>query len=459
MNILLISLGCDKNLVDGEYMLGLLRDKGYTLTDDEEEADVIIVNTCCFIRDAKEESVQTILEMAELKKTGRLQSLIVTGCLSERYREEMKKELPEVDALLGATSYDAIIEAVEESTKGKRVEYYKDGDYLPSFDTRRVNSTIGGHYAYLKIAEGCDKRCTYCVIPNIRGRYRSVPMEILLRQAEELARDGAKELILVAQETTLYGVDLYGRKTLPKLLRELCKIKSLRWIRILYAYPEEITDELIHVIRSEDKVCKYIDVPIQHAADGVLKKMGRRTSKADIASLVGKLRREVPDVVLRTTLITGFPTETREDHEELLDFVRQMKFDHLGVFPYSEEEGTPAVKLAPKVKEKDKERRYGELMQAQQEVVFGEAEKRVGMRTPVLVEGMLTEDALEDGFSFDGGNVYMGRTYMDAPDIDGVLFFESEESYETGDMVEVEITRAKDYDWMGRELGRIEFAE
>ena len=344
MNILFVSLGCDKNLVDTEVMLGMLASRGYQMVEDESEADIIVINTCCFIHDAKEESIQTILEMSELKKEGRLKALIVTGCLAQRYQQEIIDEIPEVDAVLGTTSYDKILDAVDEALEGHHYLKMTDIDALPTVDSKRLVTT-GGHFAYLKIAEGCDKHCTYCIIPKIRGNFRSVPMEQLVREAEELAEQGVKELILVAQETTLYGKDLYGEKSLHKLLKELCKIAGIRWIRVLYCYPEEITDELIQVMKEESKICHYLDLPIQHASDGILKRMGRRTSKAQLIEIIEKLRREIPDITLRTTLITGFPGETEEQHEELMDFVDQMEFDRLGVFTYSPEEDTPAATM------------------------------------------------------------------------------------------------------------------
>ncbi|HIZ74059.1 MAG TPA: 30S ribosomal protein S12 methylthiotransferase RimO, partial [Candidatus Mediterraneibacter stercoravium] len=350
MKILFISLGCDKNLVDTEVMLGLLASRGYEMTDDENEADIIVINTCCFIHDAKEESIQNILEMAEYRKTGKVKALIVTGCLAERYRQEIMDEIPEVDEVLGTTAYDRILDAVDEALAGRHSVMLSDIDALPLPDTRRLVTT-GGHFAYLKIAEGCDKHCTYCIIPKIRGNYRSVPMERLIKEAEYLAEQGVKELILVAQETTLYGRDIYGEKSLHRLIRELCRIRGIRWIRILYCYPEEITDELIQVMKEEPKVCHYLDLPIQHASDTILKRMGRRTSKQELIDIVGKLRREIPDICLRTTLITGFPGETQEQHEELAEFVDEMEFDRLGVFTYSPEEGTPAAAMPDQIDE------------------------------------------------------------------------------------------------------------
>ena len=369
MNILFVSLGCDKNLVDTEVMLGLLASRGHQMVDSEEIADVIVINTCCFIHDAKEESIQTILEMAEYKKAGSCKALIVTGCLAQRYKQEIIDEIEEVDAVLGTTSYDKIVEAIDEALAGHTSVEMTDIDALPLVESKRLVTT-GGHFAYLKIAEGCDKHCTYCIIPKIRGNFRSVPIERLLKEAEDLVAQGVKEIILVAQETTLYGKDLYGEKSLHKLLRELCKISGLRWIRILYCYPEEITDELIQVIKEEDKICNYLDLPIQHASDGILKRMGRRTSKEQLVEIIGKLRKEIPDIAIRTTLITGFPGETQEQHEELMEFVDEMEFDRLGVFTYSPEEDTPAAVMSDQIPEDVKEDRQAELMELQQSICF-----------------------------------------------------------------------------------------
>ena len=353
MKIFFVSLGCDKNLVDSEEMLGLLEKKGYSFTDDETEADIIIINTCCFINDAKEESIQSILEMAEYKKSGSCKALVVTGCMAQRYKQEILDEIEEVDMVLGTTAYDKIVEAVDQALAGKRGVEETSLSYLPQTDGGRIVTT-GGHFAYLKIAEGCNKCCTYCIIPKLRGRYRSVPMERLIAQAEELAAEGVKELILVAQETTVYGVDLYGQKSLHLLLEALCKISGIRWIRILYCYPEEIYDELIETMKREPKVCHYLDLPIQHASDAVLKRMGRRTTKEDLIAIVTKLRQDIPDIILRTTLITGFPGETKEQHEEMMDFIDEMEFDRLGVFTYSQEEDTPAASMPDQIDEETK---------------------------------------------------------------------------------------------------------
>ena len=446
MNILFISLGCDKNLVDSEVMLGILAKDGHQMVDDETMADVIIINTCCFINDAKEESIQNILEMADLKKTGRLKALIVTGCLAQRYKEEIIQEIPEVDAVLGTTSYEEIAHVIDGVLSDSPMERgdvrltMKDVDYLPVTDTHRMVTT-GGHFAYLKIAEGCDKHCTYCIIPKVRGDFRSVPMEHLLEEAQNLADGGVKELILVAQETTMYGTDLYGEKRLPQLLRALCKISGLRWIRILYCYPEEITDELIQVIKEEPKICHYLDLPIQHASDGILKRMGRRTSRAQLIETIEKLRREIPDIALRTTLITGFPGETQEQHEELMDFVDQMEFDRLGVFTYSPEEDTPASSMPDQIPEEVKEERQAELMELQQDIVFDQAEDRIGEELLVMIEGKVADE-----------NAYVGRTYRDAPNVDGLIFVNTSEELMSGDFAKVKVTGSADYDLIGELL-------
>ena len=437
MNILFVSLGCDKNLVDTEVMLGLLAKHGHQMVDSEEMADVIVINTCCFIHDAKEESIQTILEMAEYKKEGTCKVLIVTGCLAQRYKQEILDEIEEVDAVLGTTSYDKIVQAINEAMEGHRCLEMEDIDALPEVDSQRLVTT-GGHFAYLKIAEGCDKHCTYCIIPKIRGNFRSVPMERLLKEAQSLVDQGVKELILVAQETTLYGKDLYGEKSLPKLLKELCKISGLYWIRILYCYPEEITDELIQVIKEEDKICNYLDLPIQHASNDILKRMGRRTSKEQLIEIVEKLRREIPDIAIRTTLITGFPGETQEQHEELMEFVDEMEFDRLGVFTYSPEEDTPAATFADQIEESVKEERQADLMELQQEIAFELAEEMIGKEILVMIEGKVADE-----------NAYVGRTYKDAPNVDGFIFIQTDEELITGDFVPVKVTGSYEYDLIG----------
>lgn len=437
MKVLFISLGCDKNLVDSEVMLGLLAEKGYQMTDDETEAEVIVINTCCFIHDAKEESIQTILEMAEYKKEGTLKALIVTGCLAQRYQQEILDEIPEVDEVLGTTSYPEIVDAIENALKGRAEVRMTDIDALPLVDTAR-QVTTGGHFAYLKIAEGCDKHCTYCIIPKIRGNYRSVPMERLIKEAEGLAEKGVKELILVAQETTLYGKDLYGEKSLHRLLKELCRISGIRWIRILYCYPEEIDDNLIQVMKEEPKICHYVDLPIQHANTDILKRMGRRTSKEQLEEIIGELRKEIPDIAIRTTLITGFPGETEEQHQELVDFVDEMEFDRLGVFTYSPEEDTPAAEMEGQIPEEVKEDRQAEIMELQQEIAFEQAEDMVGKEVLVMIEGKVADE-----------NAYVGRTYKDAPNVDGLIFVNTEEELMSGDFARVKVTGAAEYDLIG----------
>lgn len=437
MKILFISLGCDKNLADTEVMLGLLASRGYEMTDDETQADIIVINTCCFIHDAKEESIQNILEMAEYKKTGQVKALIVTGCLAQRYRQEIIDEIPEVDEVLGTSAYDKILDAVDAALAGKQEVMLADIDALPLPETKRLVTT-GGHFAYLKIAEGCDKHCTYCIIPKIRGNFRSVPMERLVKEAKELAEQGVKELILVAQETTLYGKDLYGEKSLHVLIKELCKVSGIRWIRILYCYPEEITDDLIQVMKEEPKVCHYLDLPIQHANDEILKRMGRRTSKQELIDIIGKLRREIPDICLRTTLITGFPGETKEQHEELMDFVDEMEFDRLGVFTYSPEEDTPAAVMPDQIDEEVKEKRQAELMELQQDIAFDNAQDMVDREVLVMIEGKVADE-----------NAYVGRTYRDAPNVDGLIFINTDEELLSGDFARVKVTGAVDYDLIG----------
>ncbi|MBO5335655.1 MAG: 30S ribosomal protein S12 methylthiotransferase RimO [Lachnospiraceae bacterium] len=437
MKILFVSLGCDKNLVDSEMMLGMLQERGFGFTDDEAEADIVVVNTCCFIGDAKEESINTLLEMSELKESGQIKALIAAGCLAQRYREEIQEEIPQVDAIIGTTAIDEIVAAVEEILAGDKHNHYQDINAKPVTDKKRVVTT-GGHFAYLKIAEGCDKHCTYCIIPKVRGSFRSVPMESLLAEAKALADGGVKELILVAQETTLYGKDLYGEKSLPKLLHELAQIPGIYWIRILYCYPEEITDELIEAIATEPKVCHYLDIPIQHGADPVLKRMGRRTNQQELREIIGKLRDRIPDICLRTTLISGFPGETEEDFEELYRFVNEMEFDRLGVFPYSQEEDTPAATMADQVPEEIKAFRRDELMELQQEIAFEKAEDMIGRILTVMIEGKVADE-----------DTYVARTYRDAPNVDGYLFVNTTASLMTGDFVRVQVVDANEYDLIG----------
>ncbi|CBL23842.1 30S ribosomal protein S12 methylthiotransferase RimO [Blautia obeum] len=437
MKILFISLGCDKNLADSEEMLGLLTANGHEIVDSEEEADAIVINTCCFIHDAKEESVNTILEMAEYKKSGTCKALIVTGCMAQRYKEEITQEIPEVDAVLGTTSYGDIVKALNEVQAGNVFQEFRDINELPEDCGHRVITT-GGHFGYLKIAEGCDKHCTYCIIPSLRGKFRSVPEERLLKQAEYMASQGVRELILVAQETTVYGTDLYGKKTLHLLLKKLCQIRGIRWIRVLYCYPEEIYDELIQVMKAEPKICHYLDLPIQHASDKILRRMGRRTSKQQLIDIITKLRREIPDIVLRTSLITGFPGETEEDHQELMEFVDEMEFDRLGVFTYSPEEGTPAETMEGQVPEEVKEARRDEIMELQQEISLDKGNDRIGQEVLVMIEGKVL-----------GESAYIGRTYGDAPKVDGYIFVQTGELLVTGDFAKVTVTGALEYDLIG----------
>ena len=405
MKVLFISLGCDKNLADSEEMLGLLTGKGHEIVDSEEEAEVIVINTCCFIHDAKEESVENILEMAEYKKAGTCKVLIVTGCMAQRYKEEIIQEIPEVDAVLGTTSYMDILKAIDEACEGRHFQEFRDINELPEDSGRRVLTT-GGHYGYLKIAEGCDKHCTYCIIPSLRGRFRSVPQERLIAQAEHMAEQGVKELILVAQ--------------------------------VLYCYPEEIYDELIQVMKEEKKICHYLDLPIQHASDRILKRMGRRTTRAQLTAIIEKLRKEIPDIVLRTTLITGFPGETEADHQEVMEFVDEMEFDRLGAFTYSPEEGTPAETMEGQIPEEVKEERRDEIMELQQEISLEKGNDRIGQELLVMIEGKVS-----------GESAYIARTYGDAPKVDGYIFVQTGELLMTGDFAKVRVTGALEYDLIG----------
>ncbi len=437
MNVFFISLGCDKNLVDSEHMLSALSRNGYRIIDDETEADVIVVNTCCFIGDAKEESINSIIEMGQYRTSGRCRALIVTGCLAQRYRAEILEEMPEVDAILGTASIDKLLEAVERTLKGEKYQQFDDIS-RPLFPEDGRLLTTGGHYAYLKIAEGCDKCCTYCVIPKVRGHYRSYPMEQILQEARELTAGGVKELILVAQETTLYGTDLYGHKSLHELIRALCRIEELEWVRVLYCYPEEIYDELIDTMIEEPKFCHYLDLPIQHADDDILRRMGRRTSRAELTQIIGKLRERVPDIILRTTLINGFPGETEMQHNTLLHFIEETRFNRLGSFTYSMEEDTPAAQMPDQVSEELKEKRRDEVMQLQQQIAFEAAEDMVGRSIRVMVEGKVS-----------GEDTYVCRTYGDAPGVDGYLFLNTPVTLMSGDFVNTVITGANEYDLIG----------
>lgn len=438
MKILFVSLGCDKNLVDTENMLGILKNKGFEFTDDEWEADIIAINTCCFIGDAKQESINTILEMAKHKKDARCKVLVVAGCLAHRYQDEIIKEIPEVDAFVGTSSYDKIADMINSVLEEKGISnFVEDANRMPMVEADRIVTTPG-YYEYLKIAEGCDKHCTYCVIPKVRGSFRSFPIEYLVNQTKKLVEGGVKEIILVAQETTLYGVDLYGKKSLPKLLHNLGLIEGLEWIRILYCYPEEINDELIEAIKNEPKVCHYLDMPIQHASDNILKRMGRRTSKQELTDIVAKLRREIPDIALRTTLITGFPGETDVDHEEVMQFIDECEFDRLGVFTYSREEDTVAAQMPDQIDEEIKEKYRDELMQLQQEISADRSAAMIGRIVRVMIEGFIPED-----------NTYVGRSYKDAPNVDGLVFVECDRELMSGDFIDVKITGSTEYDLIG----------
>lgn len=437
MRIYFVSLGCDKNLVDSEVMLGLLREAGFSFTDDENEADVAIVNTCCFIHDAKEESINTLIELGKLKSDGKLKVLIASGCLAQRYHKEIAEEIPEVDAIIGTLAIESVVKAVQKALNNEKETYLTDINAAPFIGGKRINTT-GGYYAYLKIAEGCDKHCTYCIIPKVRGNFRSVPMEQLVAQAEMLAQQGIKELILVAQETTLYGVDLYGSKKLPELMKKLCEIEGIAWIRLLYCYPEEITDELIDTMKTEQKILPYIDMPIQHASDPILKRMGRRTSEKQIRGIVSKLRQEIPEICIRTTLITGFPGETQEDYETLYRFVNELEFDRLGVFTYSAEEDTPAALMPDQIDDSVKEQRRDEIMELQQEIAFEKAELMTNKVLDVMIEGRIVTE-----------NAYVARSYKDAPEVDGYVFVNTQRDLMSGDIVKVRITESNEYDLTG----------
>ena len=435
--VLFISLGCDKNLADSEEMLGMLVENGYEITNEESEAEVIVINTCAFIHDAKEESVNSILEMAQYKENGKLKALLVTGCLAQRYQKEITEEIPEVDAVLGTGSWDELIQALDKVFEGEKYLDFQSIDRLPRAAGKRVITT-GGYYDYLKIAEGCDKCCTYCIIPKLRGKYRSIPMEKLAAQAEYLASQGVRELIVVAQETTVYGQDLYGEKSLHILLKKLCRIPGIQWIRILYCYPEEIYPELIQTMKEERKICHYLDLPIQHCNNRILKRMGRRTTKEELIQIVETLRKEIPDIILRTTLITGFPGETQEEHEELMEFIDTMEFDRLGVFTYSAEEDTPAARMPDQIDEEEKQRRQAELMELQQEISIDKGNARIGSEVEVMVEGKVADE-----------NAYVARTYGDAPGVDGYLFINTDTQLMSGDFAMVHVTGALEYDLIG----------
>ena len=425
----------------------MLAEKGYQFTDDEQEAEIVVVNTCCFIGDAKEESINTLIEIGRLKETANVKMLIAAGCLAQRYRKEIREQIPEVDVIIGTMAIDKIVEAVEEYQTKQYTTFVEDIDRTPVSGKKRVVTT-GGHYAYMKIAEGCDKRCSYCIIPKVRGSYRSIPMETLLKEANTLVEQGVKELILVAQETTLYGTDLYGKKSLPELLRKLSEIRGLYWIRILYCYPEEITEELIDTIAELPKVCHYLDIPIQHASDKILKRMGRRTNQQQLKDKIAMIRSKIPDMCLRTTLITGFPGESQEDHEQSMAFVDEMEFDRLGVFTYSAEEDTPAAGFPDQIEEEVKKDRQADIMELQQEIAFEKAEGMTGQDVLVMIEGKVADE-----------NAYVGRTYKDAPNVDGLVFVNTDRELMTGDFVPVHITGSYEYDLIGEIKDENEFTK
>ena len=443
MNILMVSLGCDKNLCDSEAMLGLLAKHNYNITNDEQEADAIIVNTCSFIKDAMEESVNTVLEMAKLKQQN-LKYLIVTGCMAQRFKDEIFDEIPEIDACLGTSSFDKILDVIEELKArdgiedAEEISVYDDIDRLATITESNKVITSGKFMGYLKIAEGCDKFCTYCVIPHIRGHYRSVPMEQLLKEAEYMASQGIEELVLVAQETTCYGKDLYGEKRLHVLVRELAKIDGIKWIRLMYCYPEEIYDELIDCFKEEPKLLHYIDMPMQHSEDAILKRMGRRTDCASIEAVIGKLREAAPDIAIRTSLIAGFPGETQEEHEALMAFLDEQELDRVGVFTYSREDGTPAATFENQIDEETAEQWRNEIMELQQEISLDKNETFVGKIMQVIIEGYSSDD-----------DVYVGRTYRDAPGVDGLVFVNCDYELMSGQIVDVRINEVGPYDMIG----------
>ena len=445
MKILFVSLGCDKNTVDSEVMLGILSREGYEFTDDEDEAEIAVVNSCCFINDAKEESIETIIDLGRRRLSGQLKALVVTGCLAQRYPDEIHKELPEVDAVIGTAGIGAIADVIRSVLDKKSIDNICPFDKKPLHSSDRIMTT-GGLYEYLKIAEGCDRHCTYCIIPTIRGPYRSYPIEDLVKEAEDLVQNGVRELILVAQETTLYGTDLYGKKMLPELLRRLCRIEDLLWIRLMYCYPEEITDELIDVMREEPKVLHYLDMPVQSGSDAILKTMGRRVTRKEILDLVNRLRDSIPDICLRTTLITGFPSENSRDQEDTLNLVKEAKFDRLGCFKYSPEEGTPAAQMSGQISDRIKTRRLNEIMSLQKEIVFSRNNAFNGRIMDAFVEGYLRDD-----------DIYVCRTYMDAPDIDGLLFVSSDRELQSGMVIKVRITGYNEYDLIGEYIEQDEF--
>lgn len=439
-----VSLGCDKNLIDSEIMLGLIDEEGYTITYDDSEADIIIINSCGFIMDANQEAIDKVLEMADYKRDGQCKALIVTGCMAQRYKDEIFEALPEVDAVVGTGDFESIGDVIKRLLAGeKQVELVTDKEHLlnPDNSYKRIITTTGG-FSYLKIAEGCDNHCTYCTIPSLRGHYRSRTIDSLVKEAKILASKGVRELILIAQDTSLYGSDIYGKKSLPELLRKLSEIEDIKWLRILYCYPENITDELIDEMASNPKVLHYLDMPIQHSEDRILKLMGRRSTNAGLKEIIGKMRAKMPDMCIRTTLITGFPSETEEEFKAQCNFIEEVKFDRLGVFTYSPEDGTPAARMDNQIDEDVKAERKDYLLQVQKSVSADICQKYVGKVLEVIVEGKIEGD----------DNVYCGRSYRDCYEIDGFVFFKSEDDLLAGDFYNIKITEAGDYDLIGERI-------
>ncbi len=425
-------------------MIQLLAEKGYEIVKEDDQAEVIVVNTCGFIQDAKEESINTLIEMGQYKESGKLKALVATGCLAERYADQIFEELPEVDAVVGTGSYEKIVDVVEELIHGGRGIRAQEDAGQRDLGYRKRVLTTPGYYGYVKIAEGCDNRCTYCVIPKLRGPFRSRKEEDILREVRDMAEEGVKELMIVAQDITKYGKDLDGVSRLPELLKKIAQVDGIHWIRLLYCYPEDITPELIQVIAEEPKIVHYVDMPIQHCSDGVLKRMGRHHTKQQLLDVIQALRKAVPDIALRTTLITGFPGETEEDFQEMLEFIQEVRFDRLGVFAYSQEEDTPAARMPDQIPEEEKERRKDILMELQQRISSEKSQEMVGESLEVIIEGQIPGEEEEEGTK-----VYSARTYRDAPDIDGFLFLSSSQEYLSGDFVQAQVVGAYEYDLMG----------
>ena len=432
MKVGFISLGCSKNLVDTEMMIGLLKNEEFEIVNDESQAEILIINTCGFIESAKQEAIDTILEMAKYKEIGNCKYLVATGCLVQRYKKDLEKLLPEVDLFISIDEYDEFWNKIKKLIDNKNEKVETKLDYL-----NRVITT-GNTTAYLKIAEGCSNFCTYCAIPYIRGKYISRKYEDIIKEAEQLAKKGIKEIIIIAQDITKYGIDLYGKQRLHELIRDISKIENIKWIRFLYAYPESITDELINEVRNNNKVCKYFDIPIQHISNNILKRMNRKTTGENIRNLIKKLRTEIPEVVLRTSLIVGFPGETNEEFEELYNFIKEVQFDKLGVFMYSKEDGTPAAKFTNQVHYKTKQSRWNKIMQEQNIISTNILKKKIGKEYMALIEGIS-----------ENNKYYIARTYMDVPDMDGVIFIKNNNNCKIGDFVNCKVINVKEYDLIG----------